>query len=331
MAYEPTLDRTTLIEAPAHIIIDKTGATYDLWKYLWCDGAVNVQLAQDKKIIKAAGFGEIDQVLSDERVECDFSPAGNMDADVLAWIYRGLLSQRIGSYLFGADDTPAYIHSLDDKLLTLTCAAPIQFPTLLMGVENQRFEGTCKMVGVIGKGLARTAANALFTPFSALTFQRQPVPSEWKHLPVKAVWTGLQSGGTDIEIFTENGWKVNVGVALAPRKASNLGTINYKITGIVMTASCKPLNLSEVQLWSAKVIGSSRGLGTSVTGTALTLTEDYGGLTAMLNGAKMTANPLVFDEANPRAGECVWTAYRDFSTGALGVPGSIVMTPDPEA
>lgn len=30
MAYEPTLDRTTLIEAPAHIIIDKTGATYDL-------------------------------------------------------------------------------------------------------------------------------------------------------------------------------------------------------------------------------------------------------------------------------------------------------------
>lgn len=79
-----------------------------------------MQLAQDKKIIKVAGFGEIDQVLSDERVECDFSPAGNMDADVLAWIYRGLLSQRASAPICSERTTrPRTSTPLDDKLLKL--------------------------------------------------------------------------------------------------------------------------------------------------------------------------------------------------------------------
>lgn len=327
-AYAPTFSREDLLQAPAHIIIDKTGLAA-AWKYLWCDGTVTATLPHDDKVIKVAGFGEIDQVKTDERVEVDFTPAGNMDAAVLAWMFNDLLSKRIGSTLFGAADTPAYIHSLDGRLLTLTCAAVTTFPTLLMGIPNQRFEGGAKLTGIIGNGLARSAANALFTPFADLEFTRQPVPAEWGHLPVKATWTGLVDGETTIEIETEAGWKINVGIALKPVKAANLGTINYKVTGIVMTASCKPLNLTEVHLFGSKVIGSSRLLGTGVTGTTLTLAEDYGGITTVLNGAKMTSAPVVFDVDNPRAGECVWTAYRDFSSGVMGVPGSIAMTPKP--
>jgi hypothetical protein len=327
-AYAPTFNREDLLQAPAHIVISK--AVENAWKYLWCDGTVTAMLPHDDKIIKVAGFGEIDQVKTDERVEADFTPAGNMDQDVLDWMFRGILAKRIGSCLFEAADTPAYIHSLDGRLLTLTCAAVTTYPTLLMGIPNQRFEGSAKLTGIIGNGLARSVEGALFLPFYDAPFVQQPVPSEWGHLPVRATWEGLLNGLDVIEIESEAGWKINVGVALKPVKAANLGTINYKITGIVMTASCRPLNLSEVQLFSAKVIGGSRLLGTGVTGTTLTLAEDYGGITAVLNGAKMTAAPVVFDEDNPRAGECVWTAYRDFSSGMLGVPGSIAMTAAPE-
>ncbi len=332
MAYQPTISRDTLLEGPAHLIMDKTGLEA-AWKYLWCSGAVTVNLVPANKDVPVAGFGNIDSIKTDEIIEVDFTPAGEISSDILTFLYNSVLSAKIGSSLFGASDTPVWVHSLDGKLLALTCAKVTTLPTLLMGVPNQRFEGTAKLSAIIGKGLARSTANSLFTPVSALAFGRQPDPTKWQHLPVKAIWTGLQRGApaADIEIETEAGWKVNIQITMTARKAANVGTFTFRLDSIGMQASCKPLNLAEVELFGAKVIGSDRRIGTRIAGSTLTLTEDYPGVTAILNGAKLTTSPLVYDSANPRAGECTWTAYRDFSTGAMTDPGSIAMTADPEA
>lgn len=330
MAYEPTIKRATLLEGPAHIITDKSSDAAD-WKYLWCSGAVTVNLVPANKDVAVAGFGNIDSIKTDETIEVDFTPAGEISADILSFLYNSLLSAKIGSGLFGDTDTPVWVHSLDGKLLPLTCAKVTTLPTLMMGVPNQRFEGGAKLTGIIGDGLTRSTANALFTPISNLAFGRQPDPATWQHLPVKAVWSGLKSGSpaSDIEIETEAGWKINLQVTLTARKAANIGTFNFRLDSVGLQASCKPLNLAEVELFGAKVIGSDRRIGTRLAGTTLTLTEDYPGVTTILNGAKLTTSPLVYDAGNPRAGECTWTAYRDFSTGTMTDPGSIAMTANP--
>ena len=53
MSYNPAVDRTTLVEGPAHIILPD-GTTY-----LWTDGAVNVDLVTEFTQIEAAGFGAV--------------------------------------------------------------------------------------------------------------------------------------------------------------------------------------------------------------------------------------------------------------------------------
>jgi hypothetical protein len=308
-AYAPTLDRTTLVEGPAHLIFDKTGLQA-AWKYCWCAGNVSFHLVHRAKPLPVAGFGDADDPRMDEVVEIDFTPAGNFSEALFDWLFAGVFALKPGQTIFGAADTPVSLHTLDGQLWTVTNARVTQFPAIRFGAGGPRFEGAAKITGVIGKGLARTASNALFTAPASVAFSAVPAAADFLHLPCNAVW----DLATDIAIMTDAaGWTLRAGHTISPRYNPDVGTYDFRVDQVLVEASCRPANVSDATLISAALIGSSRALGASSTAGTLTLAEDNPGLTAALYGARLVTKPQVYSENEPRAGELTWRAYHTAS------------------
>jgi len=321
MPYTPTIDRTTLIEGPAHLIYDKTGAK-PAWKYCWCAGNVTVHLVHTPKEMAVAGFGQVDDPRRDEVVEIDFTPAGNFSAPLFAWLFGGVFGKLPGQSVFGAADTPVYVHTLDGRILGVTNAAVTQFPAIRFGAGGPRFEGQAKITGVVGKNMDRAAAGALFTPPSAEAFTAVPDPDDWLHLPCHAAWTpaGARAIMTDAD-----GWTLRAAHTLSARTNPDVGTYDFRIDQAAVEASCRPINLGDEDLISAAIAGASRAIGQPSPSGTLTLAEEWPGLTAALYGARLVTKPAVYGESEPRAGQLTWRAFR----GASGL-ASVAVTPEPE-
>ena len=303
MSYNPAVDRTTLVEGPAHIILPD-GTTY-----LWTDGAVNVDLVTEFTQIEAAGFGVLDEARRrDERIEASCPLAGNMPAAVLTYLFGTLGTAQLNTSVYGAADAAWKVHALDGTLITFKSGAIHELPTLRMGAGNRRWDGSAKIVGVLGKGLARTDTGALYTRATGQAFSAVPAIADFTNLPVRATWG-------ENEIATQDGWKVSFKLGLSPRRDPNVGTFDYRLTSLVVEARARPLNLDDALLSTAYVVGSSTRIGASRTGANLLLVEDNPGLTVCLNNAVLVSNPVAFGSDEPRLGELTWRARRDFSSG----------------
>ena len=299
--YNPTIDRTTLLEGPAHI-------RYDATHYLWCEGPVALNLVRPVDDFNVPGIGAIDSRRVDEIIEAVFSPAGNIPATVMAWLIGSLGGQAFNTSMYGAADTPIVVHALDGTMYTITCGAISEIPTLLMGKPNKRWSGSAKVTGVIGKGLARTAAGALYARTAGNAFTTMPATAEFVSLPVNATWGTYAFGTVD-------GWKVNIKPKWSVRKDPNIGTFDFRLVGIEVEAQCRPLNLSDTLLQAAEVVGASAAIGASRTSHDLTLAENNPGLTVVLKNAQLVNTPVTFGQDEPRLGELTWRAFRDLSTG----------------
>jgi len=322
MAHEPTIDRTALLEGPAHLIFDKP-VDKSNWQYCWCNGDVTVTLARLPKEIKVSGFGKIDDPAKDEWVEIDFTPAGNFSSDLFNWMFSGVFSLLPGASIFPATDSPVYIHTLDGKIMEIANARVVQFPTISWGAGIARFEGTAKIAGVVKKNTARTTAGALYTEAVAEPFTAVPLATEFVHLPCLATW----ALAAPLTIMTnESGWKLRAAHQISERYNPDVGRYDYRVSEIAVEASCRPINISDINLFSASIAGTSRAIGNSSPSASLTLAEDFGGLTAVLYGARLTNKPAIYSENGPRSGEFTWSAYHT----AAGL-ASVAITPDPGA
>jgi len=304
-AYAPTIDRTTLLEGPAHLIFDKPATKAD-WKYCWCQGNVTVTLVHKPKPMPVSGFGDIDDPRMDEIVEVDFTPAGAFSEAMFDWMFSGVFALKPGQSIFPATDSPCHVHTLDGKLLTIANARVTTFPAIRFGAGNARFEGAAKLTGVIAKSTARTTAGALFTAPASETFTAVPLGTEWVHLPCAATWA-LSS---PLTIVTDDkGWTLRAAHTISPRYNPDAGTYDFRVDAAVVEASCRPISITDATLISTAIIGASRALGQSSPSATLTLAEDNPGLTAVLYGARLVSRPMVYGDAEPRAGELTWRAH----------------------
>ena len=309
--YEPVIDRTTLLEGPAHILWDKPAAKAE-WKYCWSDGDVKVDLLRTAKEVKVSGLGQIDDPAKDEIIEVEFTPAGNIAGGLLDWMYSGVFSLLPGQSIFGSADSPVWVHTIDGKLLEISNARVTQFPTLQFGTGLPRFSGTAKMTGIIRKGVPRSAADCLFKAIVAEPFTAIPSIGEWVHLPCLATWA-LPTPRT---IMTnQDGWTFRAGHTVSPRYNPDVGTFDFRLEQIAVSASCTPINISDADLLSAAVIGADRRLGKSGANADLTLAEDAPGITAVLRNARLTEKPIIYGEGKPRAGQITWQAF--YGTGGI--------------
>lgn len=304
-AYEPTIDRTTLLEGPAHIIFSKP-ETKANWLYCWCRDNVTFHLVHKPKEMVVSGYGSIDDPRMDEIVEIDFTPAGNFSEALFDWLFGGVFTLKPGQSIFASTDSPVWLHTLDGQLWTVANARVTQFPTLRFGAGGPRFEGAAKITGVIKKSTARTTVGALFTAPAAETFTAVPAGTEWQNLPCRAIW----DLAADIEIMTdEKGWSLKAGHTMSPRYNPDVGTFDFRVDSVSVEASCRPINVNDATLISAAVIGASRALGQSSISGSLTLAEANPGLTAVLYGARLVSKPQVYGEKDARSGELTWSAY----------------------
>lgn len=324
MAYEPTIDRTTLLEGPAHILFDKA-AEKSSWQYIWCTGNVTVSLARAEKEMKVAGFGAIDDPAKDEWIEIDFTPAGNFSPAVFAWMFSGIFALKVGASIFPSTDSPLYIHTLDGKLMTIANARVTQFPSIRWGAGNARFEGTAKIIGVVKKSTSRATAGALFTAAAAETFTAVPASTEWIHLPCLATWALTPA----LTIMTDDkGWTLRAAHKLTERYNPDVGRYDYRVDEVAVEASCRPINISDAQIFSAALAGTSRLIGASSPFGTLTLAEDYTGLTASLYGARLAKRTAIYGENQPRADDLIWKAYPIAGQTYIA---DVDMTPNPQA
>lgn len=321
--FNPVVDPTALLEGPAHLIISKPATKAD-WKYCWCAGTVTANLMRTIKPMPVAGFGNISDPCADEYVEVEFTPAGNMDSDVFAFLFSGVFGLVGGKSVFLTDDTPVWIHTLDGKLLALKRARVTQFPTLRFGTGLARTEGVAKITAVIGKGLSRDTANALFTPPVAEEFTAIPDEDDWSHLPCLATWAVLP--GIANIMPDEKGWTLKAASEISPRSNPDVGTYDFRVDEAAVEVSCRPINISDATLISETIIGADRRLGKASVNGTLTLAEDYPGITATLLAARLSKRPMVYGKKEARAGELTWKAYPVGSS-----LGSVVMTAAPQA
>jgi len=304
--YTPTIDRTTLLEGPAHIIFDKTGAKA-AWKYCWCTGSVTVQLVHRPKEMNVSGFGQIDDPRADELIEIDFTPAGNFSEALFDWMFSGVFSLWPGESIFPPADSPVYVHTLSGRILGVANARVTQFPAVRFGAGGPRFEGAAKITGIIGKNTPRTAAGALFTPPADEAFTAVPLGTEWVHLPCRASW-GL-AAPLDL-VSDDKGWTLRAAHTVSPRTNPDTGTYDFRVETSAVEVTGRPISIGDEDLISAALAGSSRAIGQSSPSGTLTLAEDSPGLTAKLYGARLVSKPAVFGENEPRSGELTWRAFR---------------------
>jgi len=305
--YAPTVDRMALVEGAAHIIYGNAGVPPSPL-YLWCDGAVNVSEIDEFLDRKAAGFGRFDSTRKDARMEVSFKPSGNLPVAALAFLFGSLGTMRQNADLYGAADVPIQVHALDGTLIGLTAAAVHELPTLLLGAANERWNGNCKIVGVLGRNLARTAPGALRTRQTGVAFTAVPSSDEYTQLPVHATWG-------ENTIATQTGWKVSWKIGVGQRVDPNVGTFTYRLISLECEARCRPYMLDD-SIWNTPYFqGASSAIGAARVGADLQLVEDAPGLSVVLKGARLETAPAAFDENNPRLGELVFRSYRDLSAG----------------
>lgn len=326
MPVEPKLAGDTIYRGAAHIIIDKPAIKAD-WKYLFAQGEVTVTLNRPEEDIVVEGWGSVVNPNKDETITVTFTPSGqNLTAASLAFLYGSILSAVPGSSWYGEASTPVHVHTKAGKILAITNCKPTTFVPVTFGATLPRFGGSITLTGLLGRGMARTDENALFTPWASEEFIAEPSATEYQSFPCAAAWASLAAPATAIESM--NGWTFSPKVPLAPVTPPNLGTIDYYVgRGGGLEISGIPANISLTDLWHANTIGASRQVGQSIAGGNFTISEDYPGLSAQASNARLINPSNSFSVDKPVAGQCVWQARR--SVG--GSYGSLALTPNPEA
>lgn len=323
MAVAPKLAGDTIYRGAAHIIIDKP-ATKDDWKYIFAQGEVVVKFNRPERENIVEGWGNVNSPSTDETITVTFTPASQVvDATILAFLYGSALSATPGSSWYGSSSTAVYVHTQAGKILTLTNCKPTTFVPITFGARKPRFGGSITLTGILGRGMARTEANALFTDWADETFTAEPDEADFASYPCAAAWAALAAPATELESM--DGWTFAPKVQLNPVTTANLGTIDYYVgNGGGLEISGTPANISLSDLWHANTIGSSRQIGSTIAGGNFTITEDYPGLSALASNARLIEPASSFSIEKPVAGQCVWRARRAVG----GAYGTLALTPE---
>ncbi len=321
----PALVGDTIFMGAAHIGYDTSSGSE---KYIWCEGDATVELKRTDLDVPVSGFGQITNPSTDEVVEVKFTPASRVDSSILSWMFGSLFSARPGASYFGSSSHPLWVHTMDGRVLKISNCLPTSWPTLNFGVSKRRWDGEVTCTGILARGQARTASNALFTPWANLSWSKYPAEDAVPHQVCEVKWAGIGSGATVLQAM--EGWSLSVQPSLAPLTVSNLGTIDYRVQDVVVEVSAIPANAAEADLWGTAALGASRALGTPQNGGQMTLMEDYPGLCATLPNMVWVDRPTRFDPANPIAGQCRWRSRRKHDGTSWNSIATLAMAAAPQ-
>lgn len=307
------INRTTILRGPGTIIHGSGASPLKIYDA----SGITAEIQTSTQDIPSSVSGTIDQIKTDQVGTVRFTPCGQLSADLLALLYP-YGNPTIGARVFGNADVPLAIHSVAGTKVTFVNAALTTMPPLRLSPVQTAF-GEAVFTALLGLGKKPSDENAFFTAASAVYTAGGPDPSG-----IVGVQYAATYGDLEIEDTTD-GWTVTPELQIEQVSTDLLGTVDYTIAGLTVTATCTPLGLTEEQILAALPLAKARGA--SLTGDDDLVIAGEGGLTATLYNATMLRGPLQWGNVTLRAGEVAFQAHRSFSNGAPGPVFTVEMTP----
>ena len=305
------IQRNNILRGPGTVIIDGV-AIHDA-SGITCDVDVATQE------IPSSISGPIDTIKTDQIGKVTLTPVGVLSDDIIAALFPWLDPQ-IGASVFGSTDKALVVHSLAGTKVTFVNGHLTKMPEIYLSPVKTAF-GSAEFTGLLGLGKAPGDTNSVYKVESATYSSGAPQPDGI---------TGAQYVGTfgSLSITdTQDGWTVTPEIELEPVQTDNLGTVDYTIAGLKVTATCTPLGLTESQIMAALPI--TLGRGSSMRGTNdLVISGGSGALEVTLKNATLVKGPLAWGNTTLRAGQIQFTAHRSFTNGAAGAVWDIGIASD---
>jgi len=302
------IDRTTLITGPA--IITYNGQSF------YTEGDIELSPGISYGEINTSMHGKVDSYIDDIVAEISFTPAGQWIAGHLSvlWPYTNPI---IGSSIFGATDKNVVIQTLAGQQLTWKAGAITAMPDIILSATKTPIGAvTLTCIGANDTAWTDTAKRAVIEAqaFSDTSFD----PSQIKMAAYSAALTGASAPWDDIQ--TEEGWTISFDLSTESRMTDAQGTVEMTLGGVVATAKCVPVGISESELMDALPLqgaGIQRGTRLSGLGADLTIQGPTAGdPIVVLKNATLTTGSLVFGQTALRTGEIAFESAVTFTNGA---------------
>lgn len=290
----PKVQRAALIRGPGCIRYD------DLTIYASAEITAAISTGIWRPTVSTHGEGA--PRISDATAEITFTPCGQITAALIDILFPvAYKSPVLGARAFPPADAPLLIHGkMGDKTL-FGNAAITGLPELILTPTATAF-GQATFTAAIKDNMSRDEEGSFIT---------YPAASEWDYLFADDQITVPYSGKWGAQdIITQDGWRVAFAIGLAPVIVDGIGTVDFELQSVTVTATCTPSAMTMQGLAQALrpeglALGSSMRLGRD-----LRITGAAGGLDVTLCDAVMTSGPGQWAPAAPRAGTVTFEASR---------------------
>lgn len=291
--------RQSIIKGPGTILFqDKT--FFDV-------SGINASIESATTDISASVSGKIDTIKTDQSAKISMTPIASFDEAVNGIFFPDYVkSPKIGQSLFGAADTPLTIHSTAGTAVKFAAAALTKCPEIYLSPVKTCF-GNAEWTALLPNGATPNGSTKLYT------VEQKEYTAGY---PSKNYLTGLHWTGKlgDLSINdTVDGWTVTVDMATEPVTVDSVGTIDYILTGVNVSARCTPIGLSEEDILAALPVFKPRGASIAQTGVDLVLdsSNEIGAKSSYqitLRNVALVSGPLNWGSTSLRAGELMFTA-----------------------
>jgi len=278
---------------------------------------------------KVSTHGEGAPRISDATGEISFTPSGIITQAIIDLLYPAALRNPTpGLRLFPASDVALLIHGIDTYKVQFTRAALHNMPTLKLSPKATAF-GEATFHALIAQAASRETAGSFYTLPTAAAWSEIFSDSNIVAGPYNALW-----GSTPI--LTEDGFEISFDLGLNAIYIDSIGTVDYEVESVGVSATCTPVNMSASQLLAAKH-AEGMALGSSLrSGDDLVITSELtGGLVVSLFDAVLGEGPAQWQANASRTGQITFTACRSLTgegaSTTLDKIFDITLVPEPEA
>lgn len=270
-----------------------------------------ITLSLDRAIegLAADVLGRYNQRQTDQLAKIGITPAGALSANLLTLMFPwGTPSY--GAGICGADDVACLLHAVDGTKKTFANVIITKPPELYLRRSGDVL-GAAEFTALCAKGKVPTEAGGFVTDATATYDLGVPgLPNLEGKVYAAALGTGE---GQIVYDSTDAGFTVTVVPELEARKSDACGTVDYRLTGLMVQCKFKPYSMSAADALALTPLGGPGSFGT--TGKDLVISAT-GGLVVTLKNVSVEAIPVAYGKAKDRVEELLFTANPD-SAGLL--------------
>jgi len=292
------------------------GPAIILWggQSLYTQGDITVRKIAGGWNPQTAMFGTLGRRSSGHHYEISCTPCGVLSAAQLAVLYP-FTAASTGTSIYTAANVPLVIWTLAGKKYTFTRAGLMKMPSVRLSANSTAF-GEMTWGACLGLGKAYADADA-FVAISSAAF------TDATFATTNLVSPGyLATWGTYASMESENGFQIDVAMAVSPVSVDRLGVFAHRITGFEVSCRFKPVDQTQANyILLAHLNGNAATAPGQPYGSASTDLSIAGtGVTCPVPAVGPADAGLSFG-AGAEPGEIVFHSTQEF---AVGVPNALL-------